>query len=89
MDENRHKPNRMRVAARHLMAKSFTLDVGDPVLFGKYKNKKGLIVGFGKDKKGNPLVFVDPIPKGRKQTKEIQLFRVWFDEARHAPEALL
>ena len=89
MGEERHRPSHGRVATRHLMAKSYTLDVGDPVLYGKYKNKKGVITGFGKDQKGNPLVYVDPVPKGRKQPKEIQLFRIWFDEARHEGEAVL
>ncbi len=57
---------------------TLTLNVGDPVWFGKYKNKPGVVIGFEKDPKGNPLVLVDPIPKGRKQTKAIQLFRVWY-----------
>ena len=57
---------------------TLTLSVGDPVWFGKYKNKPGVVVGFEKDPKGNPLVLVDPVPKGRKQTKAIQLFRVWY-----------
>lgn len=71
-----------RVAARHLVAKQFTVNVGDPVLYGKYKNKKGVVVGFKTDPKGNPIVLVDPIPKGRKQTKEIQLMRIWYDKSR-------
>ena len=66
-----------RRVARRFTAKTFNLDIGDPVLYGKYKNKKGVIVGFDKDDKGNPLVLVDPVPKGRKQTKVIQLFRIW------------
>ena len=78
-----------RVAARWLMAKSFTLNEGDPVLYGKYKNKKGIIRGFDKDPKGNPIVLVDPLPKGRKQTKAIQLFRIWFrDDTPPDQEAL-
>lgn len=67
-----------RVATRWLFAKSFTLNEGDGVFYGKYKNKPGRIVGFDKDPKGNPIVLVDPVPKGRKQTKAIQLFRIWF-----------
>ena len=88
MNQRTYISSPARVAERHLMAKSYTLNEGDPVLYGKYKNKKGVIVGFGKDEKGNPLVYVDPVPKGRKQTKEIQLFRVWFDEHRHDREAV-
>ena len=52
-----------RIAARHcerriareLEAKAFHLNVGDPVLYGKYKNKRGIIVGFGEDEKKNVL----------------------------------
>ncbi len=54
--------------------------IGDIILFGKYKSKKGKIVGFGKDQKGNPTVTIEPIPKGRKKNKELGLFRIW-----HAP----
>jgi len=73
--------NTQRIASgvvRRFTAKSFNLNVGDPVFYGKYKNKAGVIVGFDKDDKGNPLVLVDPVPKGRKQTKAIQLFRIWY-----------
>ena len=63
-------------------AKAFNLNVGDPVLYGKYKNKRGVIVGFGEDEKKNPLVYVDPVPKGQKHTKAIQLFRIWYDSSK-------
>ena len=71
-----------KVAERFLAAKAFHLNVGDPVLYGKYKNKQGVIVGFGEDAKKNPIVYVDPVPKGRKQTKAIQLFRIWYDSSK-------
>lgn len=64
-----------RVAARYLMAAYF--DVGAIVLYGKYKNKRGRIVGFGQDKWGNPTVEIEPIPKGRKQNKVFGLFKIW------------
>jgi hypothetical protein len=51
--------------------------IGDIVLMGKYKNKRGVIIGFGEDKWGNPTVEVEPIPKGRKQNKTIGLFKIW------------
>jgi hypothetical protein len=51
--------------------------VGDLVLMGKYKSARGKIVGFGQDKWGNPTVEIDPVPKGRKQTKVIGLFKIW------------
>ena len=67
-----------RVAARYLLARDF-FEIGDPILFGKYKNKRGVIVGWGKDHKGNPTVLIDPVPKGRKSTKEMGLFKFWHD----------
>lgn len=51
--------------------------VGDVVLMGKYKNMRGAILGFGKDKWGNPTVEVEPTPKGRKQNKRIGLYKIW------------
>jgi hypothetical protein len=51
--------------------------VGDVVLMGKYKNVRGVIVGFGEDHWGNPTVEIEPTPKGRKQNKIIGLFKMW------------
>ncbi|MBA3396770.1 MAG: hypothetical protein H0T89_29335 [Deltaproteobacteria bacterium] len=51
--------------------------VGDVVLMGKYKNVRGVIVGFGEDQWGNPTVEIEPTPKGRKQNKTIGLFKIW------------
>lgn len=52
-------------------------NVGDEILYGKYKNKRGCIVAFGKDERGVPFIEVEPIPKGRKKNKIIGLFKVW------------
>ncbi len=65
----------LRVAARVLKASYF--GVGNIVLYGKYKNHRGVIVGFGQDKWGNPTVEIEPVPKGRKQNKVLGLFRIW------------
>ena len=66
----------LRVASRYVQAQAhFT--VGDVILYGKYKNKKGKIVGWGSDKWGNPTVEIEPIPKGRKQNKIFGLFKIW------------
>ena len=57
--------------------------VGDKVLFGKYKNKKGTITGFGKDDKGNPTVKIKPTVKDggkKKKDQEIGLYRIWDGE---------
>jgi len=50
---------------------------GDMISWGKYKNKPAVIRGFGHDKHGNPTVLIDPVPKGRKQTKEMGLYKIW------------
>lgn len=52
-------------------------NVGDIILYGKYKNKKGKILSFGKNDKGQPTIIVEPIPKGRKQNKEMGLYKIW------------
>jgi hypothetical protein len=50
---------------------------GVKVLYGKYKNKKGIVKGFGSDKWGNPTIEIEPIPKGRKQNVIVGLFKIW------------
>jgi len=52
-------------------------DVGSIILYGKWKNHRGRIVGFGADKYGNPTVEIEPIPKGRKSNKILGLYRIW------------
>jgi hypothetical protein len=61
--------------ARRFYASFF--NVGDIILYGKYKNKKGRILSFGQDAKGNPTVTLEPVPKGRKQNKTMTLFKIW------------
>lgn len=70
-----------RVAARKVA--SF-FEVGDVVLYGKYKNHRGKIVRMFLDEKGNPAIEVEPIPKGRKKNKVMGLFKIW-----HLPERRL
>jgi len=76
-------PIAVRVAQRH-QAKNFKLNVGDPILYGKYKNKKGLIKGFKTGPKGDPIVIVEQVPNdsGRKQDKELKLFKIRYDKER-------
>jgi len=69
-------PLASRVAARFLIGTGY-FAVNDAVLYGKYKNKRGKIVGFGSDKWGNPTIEVEPVPKGRKQNKVFGLYKVW------------
>ena len=52
-------------------------NVGDLILYGKYKNKKGKIVRFLTNEKGQPLIEIEPIPKGRKKNKIMGLFKIW------------
>lgn len=67
--------------ARLKTGKTFELNVADSVLYGKYKNKPGKITGFGQDpKSGDPTVTIEPVPKGRKQDKEIKLFKIREDK---------
>lgn len=54
---------------------------GDRVLFGKYKNKKGKIVDVYDDDRGHPTIDIDPVPKGRKKTVTMGLYKVWLDAA--------
>ena len=59
------------------LAKSAYFKIGDVVLMGKYKNMRGTIVGFSRDKWKNPTVEIEPTPKGRKQNKTIGLYKIW------------
>lgn len=71
-------PLATRVAVRHLLAQG-GFKVGDPILYGKYKNKRGIIVRVFDDEKGHPTIEVEPVPKGRKQNKLIGLYKIWHD----------
>lgn len=51
-------------------------NVGDFVVYGKWQNKPGKIIRFFDDGKGNPLIEVEPVPKGLKKNKIIPLFRI-------------
>ena len=52
-------------------------NVGDIILYGKWKNKSGKIVAISVDTKGNPIVEIEPVPKGRKKNVLMQLFKIW------------
>ena len=58
------------------MAKTFKIEVGTPIFFGKYLNKKGLIKEFKENEKGDTIIVVEPVPKGRKQDRDLKLFRI-------------
>jgi 2'-5' RNA ligase len=77
-----------KVAAARV-AKSFTLNLGDPVLTGKYLNSKGYIVDFKKGPKGDPMVVVETEPDkdGKTKKKDVRLFKLRFDEGRARKKA--
>lgn len=71
-----HDIYKKRVEEREKTARTYQINIDDLVLYGKYKNKKGRVVGFGTDDKGQPTIEIEPIPKGRKQNKVLTLFKV-------------
>lgn len=58
--------------------------VGDEIVFGKYKNKRGRIVRFFLDDRAVPMVEIEPLPKGRKKNRLMGLYNFW-----HVPERRL
>jgi hypothetical protein len=63
--------------ARRFIAESSFFKPGDPVLFGKYKNKKGVVVKLFEDAAGHPLIEIEPVPKGRKKNVVMGLYKLW------------
>jgi hypothetical protein len=76
-----------RVAARFAAADGF-FSVGDPILFGKYKNKRGIVVRIFEDEKGHPSIEIEPVPKGRKKNKVMGLYKIWHDPDPPDPEEI-
>jgi tRNA nucleotidyltransferase/poly(A) polymerase len=78
-----------RVAARAMKAKMFKLEIGDPVLTGKYLNSKGYIIGFKSSDKNEPMVIVETEPdkKGKTKKKDVKLFKIRFDKTRERKTA--
>ena len=60
------------------IAKTYTVNEGDPVLFGKYKNKHGIIRDFGTNEKGEPTITIES-PTGKKQV--VNLFKIREDKS--------
>jgi ribosomal protein L32E len=66
-----------RLAGRYLLGLHLDLNSGDSIWYGKFKNKPGKIKSFKEDaKSGDPIVVVEPDPKGRKDDKEIKLLKI-------------
>lgn len=72
-----HLAHRVAGIFRHTHRVAAFFNLGDIVLYGKYKNKKGKVVAFGQNDKGQPTIEIEPIPKGRKKNKVLGLFKVW------------
>jgi len=68
------RPSATRVAARY--AATFQVEIGQPIWYGKYKNKRGIIVGFETNEKGDVEIEVDPVPKGKKKSTKMKLFKI-------------
>ena len=58
-------------------------EVGDDILYGKWKNKRGKIVDMFVDDRGIPVIEIEPVPKGRKRNVIMGLYKVW----KSVPEA--
>ena len=67
----------IRVAARYVASTYF--NIGDHVLYGRYKNHKGRIIRVFDDEKGHPSIEIEPIPKGRKHNVIMGLYKIWHD----------
>jgi len=69
-------------AQRFLEGKTFTVNIGDPIFYGKYKNKRGIVQEFKTGPKGDPIIVIEQVPNetGRKQPKELKLFKIRYDK---------
>ena len=76
-----HTTLAQKVAARYKMA---YFNVGDLILYGKFKNKSGRLVRMWMDDRGIPMIEIEPFPKGRKKNRVMGLYTI-----RKAPEAVV
>ena len=64
------------------VAKTFTVNKGDLVWYGKYKNQRGKVKNFGMSDKGDPTVTVEQLPSPsarkpkKKSPKTMNLFKI-------------
>lgn len=68
------KPSAKRVASRFLTGGLRIPKKGDRILYGKYRNKKGIISGMGYDEHRMPTIFVTTPDKPKAKGKTIKLF---------------
>ena len=80
-------PLNVRVATRYIAGAYF--EPNAVIYYGKWKNKKGRIVRIFTEN-GHPKVEIEPIPKGRKQNKVLNLFTIWrADEKAPSPPTVM
>ncbi len=53
------------------------IQVGQTVLYGKFKNRPALVKKIFKDDRGVIMIELEPVPKGRKKNRIMSLFSVW------------
>jgi hypothetical protein len=68
------KPSPTKVATRWLIAGLRVPKKGDHILYGKYRNKLGIVVGMGYDEHRMPTIQVAPPDKPESKGKTIKLF---------------
>jgi len=76
----------LRVLIGEVAVDSGAFDVGDSVLFGKYKNKRGKIVDVYLDDRDHTTIEIEPTPKGRKKNVTMGLYKVWKDSSENEEE---
>ena len=64
-----------RTAVRVALRFASDFQVGDHILYGKYKNKRAILKSFGQDEKGHPTV--DIVPEGSKKVVTLKLYTIW------------
>lgn len=67
-----------RIAARYVMAQDL-FKPGTPILYGKFKNRHGILKRIWTDERGQVMIEIEPVPKGRKKTRIMSLYRIWVD----------
>jgi len=56
---------KIKIAQSSFRLGDIVLKVGDKILTGRFKNKKGVVKSFGKDDKGQPTINGKPMLKFR------------------------
>jgi len=75
-------PELVKTAEWERWAKKFTINIGDPVLTGKFLNSPGVVRGFGTTSKGDPTIIVQKGKEGDGAKKEVKLFKLRYDKER-------